>query len=71
MNIFNNNLGNKKYFLDQNSSIGLPLNYYDYDPNTYFIFSLLNNNSNYTNENYSINERSCLNPEQKKYLKKI
>ena len=68
VNIFNNNIGSINYFLDENSSIGLPLNYYN--PNTYFNFSLLNNNSNHTSDNYSINEIVCLNSEQK-YFKNI
>ena len=69
VNIFNNNIGNKNYLLDKNSSIGLPLNYYH--PQTYFNFALYNNNnSNHTSENYSLNEIVCLHPEQS-FLKNI
>ena len=68
VNIFNNSIGNKNYFLDKNSSIGLPLKYYH--PQTYFNFSLLNNNSNHTSENYNIYEIVNLNNEQS-YLKNI
>ena len=54
VNIFNQHTGNANYFLDQNSCIGLPLQYYD--PNTYFNFKLIDNISNKCSNNYSINE---------------
>ena len=69
VNIFNKSIGNKNYFLDKNSLIGLPLNYYH--PQTFFNFSLQNNNnSNHTSENYSLNEIVNFNLEQS-YLKNI
>ena len=58
INIFNRNKGNENYFLDLNSSIGLPLYYYD--QNTIFNFNLIDGNSKISSINYSINEILCL-----------